>query len=132
VQNKIEQHQISRALRPPFLWFWRARTLEFESGETFLTDVQVAFIRSIWRKTDPSLRALFADDIREQKTKLLAVIGSSVYAAGQAGAGVSALIWTLEQNPGEDHWTDATRAAWLETYNLLSQTIMQAVHPQAA
>jgi hypothetical protein len=52
--------------------------LEFESGETFLTDVQVAFIRSVWRKTDPSLRALFADEIREQKAKLLAVIGSSV------------------------------------------------------
>ncbi len=103
---------------------------------------------------DPSLRALFKSDMREQGAKLMQMIGVAVAglhapealvptlrALGRRhrGYGVEhrhyatvgeALIGTLEQGLGPA-FTDEAREAWLAAYALLA-SVMQAGAAEAA
>ena len=105
----------------------------------------------------PQVRAMFPDDLREQKKKLMAMLGTAVaglshletlvpavQALGRrhAGYGVkaqhyasvgSALLWTLEKGLG-DAFTPAVKDAWATTYIVLSTTMMNAANekPMAA
>jgi hemoglobin-like flavoprotein len=98
---------------------------------------------------DPTLKALFKGDIKEQGRKLMQVIGfavnslnapstllPAVTALGErhGGYGVkekdydtvaSALLWTLEKGLGEA-FTPSVRAAWTETYVVLATTMKKA------
>ena len=105
----------------------------------------------------PHVRAMFPDDLGEQKKKLMAMLGTAVaglshletlvpavQALGRrhAGYGVkaqhyasvgSALLWTLEKGLGEA-FTPEVRDAWATTYIVLSTTMMNAANekPMAA
>jgi hemoglobin-like flavoprotein len=98
---------------------------------------------------DPSLRALFKGDIKEQGRKLMTMLGMAVtsltrldqlvptvQALGRrhAGYGVvtahygtvaTALVWTLEQGLG-DAFTPDVKAAWIKTYTVLATTMQEA------
>lgn len=98
---------------------------------------------------DPNLKPMFLHDMREQGRKLMSTIDvavkslnnlSSIVPAVQelgrrhAGYGVKekdyqtvaeALIWTLQRGLGNS-FTDATKQAWIETYSLLSKTMIDA------
>jgi hemoglobin-like flavoprotein len=100
-------------------------------------------------ETAPRLRVLFPDDLSEQKTKLMAMLGTvvdgldrldtlmpAVRALGQRhrGYGItaedfypvgSALLWTLEQGLG-DAFTAETKDAWVTAYAVLSQAMIDA------
>jgi hemoglobin-like flavoprotein len=108
-------------------------------------------------ETAPQLRAMFPDDLSEQKKKLMAMLGTvvaglnrldtlmpAVRALGQRhkGYGVtaedfypvgSALLWTLEQGLG-DAFTAETKDAWITAYAVLSQTMIDSMSemPKAA
>ena len=97
----------------------------------------------------PEVRALFPDDMTEQKKKLMAMLGTAVaslhkldtilpavQALGQRhkGYGVTAdqyapvgaaLLWTLEKGLGED-FTPELKAAWTETYTTLAGVMTAA------
>jgi len=105
----------------------------------------------------PHVRAMFPDDLSEQKKKLMAMLGTAVaglsrletlmpavQALGRrhAGYGVkaqhyasvgSALLWTLEKGLGEA-FTAEVKDAWATTYIVLSTTMMNAANekPMAA
>ena len=105
----------------------------------------------------PHVRAMFPDDLREQKKKLMAMLGTAVaglshletlvpavQALGRrhAGYGVkaphyasvgSALLWTLEKGLGEA-FTPEVKDAWATAYIVLSTTMMNAANekPMAA
>ena len=105
----------------------------------------------------PQVRAMFPDDLSEQKKKLMAMLGTAVaglsrletlmpavQALGRrhAGYGVkaqhyasvgSALLWTLEKGLGEA-FTPEVKDAWATTYIVLSTTMMNAANerPMAA
>jgi hemoglobin-like flavoprotein len=105
----------------------------------------------------PHVRAMFPDDLGEQKKKLMAMLGTAVaglsrletlvpavQALGRrhAGYGVkathyasvgSALLWTLEKGLGEA-FTPEVKDAWATTYIVLSTTMMNAANerPMAA
>jgi hemoglobin-like flavoprotein len=105
----------------------------------------------------PPVRAMFPDDLSEQKKKLMAMLSTAVaglnrldtlmpavQALGRrhAGYGVkaqhyasvgSALLWTLEKGLGEA-FTPAVKDAWATTYIVLSTTMMNAANerPMAA
>ena len=105
----------------------------------------------------PHVRAMFPDDLSEQKKKLMAMLGTAVaglsrletlmpavQALGRrhAGYGVkaqhyasvgSALLWTLEKGLGEA-FTPEVKDAWATTYIVLSTTMMNAANerPMAA
>ena len=105
----------------------------------------------------PQVRAMFPDDLGEQKKKLMAMLGTAVaglsrletlmpavQALGRrhAGYGVkaqhyasvgSALLWTLEKGLGEA-FTPEVKDAWATTYIVLSTTMMNAANerPMAA
>ena len=98
---------------------------------------------------DPSLRALFPADLREQKRKLLGTLAFAVGALDRpaellpaverlgmrhAGYGVrpahyatvgQALLWTLEAGLGEA-FTPEVRAAWVAVYDTLATTMQAA------
>jgi hemoglobin-like flavoprotein len=98
---------------------------------------------------DPSLRALFRGDMKEQGRKLMSMIAFAVkglsrleqivpgvQALGRrhAGYGVkdehyatvaAALVWTLEQGLG-DAFTGEVRDAWTAAYGLLASTMKDA------
>lgn len=100
---------------------------------------------------DEGLRPLFADDLAEQKKKLLAMLGRVVSmlrdTAGlvpavqelgrrHVGYGVkdedyatvgSALLWTLEQGLGAG-WTPEVRDSWVAAYTLLTSVMQDAAH----
>ena len=104
---------------------------------------------------DPSLKALFKLDMREQGRKLMQVIGLAVgkldaldelvpvvQALGRrhAGYGVkapaydtvgSALLWTLEQGLGPA-FTPEVRSAWTTVYGVLASTMKSAAKSVAA
>ena len=104
---------------------------------------------------DPEVRVLFDDDMAKQKKALMAMIGSAVASLHQiesivppvqqlgvrhVGYGVveghyatvgEALLWTLEQGLG-DAWTPQVKAAWVETYTILSTTMLDAAQAEAA
>ncbi|MFI5002796.1 MAG: globin family protein [Reyranellales bacterium] len=97
----------------------------------------------------PDVRAMFPQDISEQKKKLMAMLGTvvgglnrldtllpAVRALGQrhAGYGVStadyvpvgaALLWTLQQGLGEA-FTPDVKDAWAAAYRTLAQTMIEA------
>ena len=105
----------------------------------------------------PQVRAMFPEDLREQKKKLMAMLGTAVaglshletlvpavQALGRrhAGYGVkaphyasvgSALLWTLEKGLGEA-FTPEVKDAWATAYIVLSTTMMNAANekPMAA
>ena len=98
---------------------------------------------------DPLLRPLFTGDMTEQGNKLMAMINTVVVNLDQldtvvpaiqdlgkrhAAYGVKnadyakvgeALIWTLQTGLG-DKFTKQTKAAWLQAYAILSQTMINA------
>jgi hemoglobin-like flavoprotein len=97
----------------------------------------------------PEVRALFPDDMTEQKKKLMAMLGTAVaslhkldtilpavQALGQRhkGYGVTAdqyapvgaaLLWTLEKGLGPD-FTPEVKSAWTETYTTLAGVMSAA------
>jgi len=100
----------------------------------------------------PHVRAMFPDDLREQKKKLMAMLGTAVaglshletlvpavQALGRrhAGYGVkaqhyasvgSALLWTLEKGLGTAAFTPEIKDAWATAYIVLSTTMMNAAN----
>ena len=97
----------------------------------------------------PGVRAMFPEDMREQKKKLMAMLGLAVtnlhkpdtvvpalqalgrqhvafgtQAAHYAPVG-EALLWTLEQRLGPD-FTPEVREAWTETYGLVARVMQDA------
>ena len=103
----------------------------------------------------PSVRALFPDDLAEQRKKLMATLAvvvnglsnlpsvlpaASALAKRHVGYGAkpehypvvgSALLWTLEKGLG-DAWTPELAAAWTATYGTLSGYMIAEAWPQAA
>ena len=97
----------------------------------------------------PEVRPMFPEDMREQKTKLMAMLGTAVTnlhkleailpavkALGERhkGYGVTAahyapvgaaLLWTLEKGLGAD-FTPEVKAAWTETYTALAGVMTTA------
>jgi hemoglobin-like flavoprotein len=114
-----------------------------------IADDAAALFYSRLFELDPSLRPLFRNDMKVQGRALMgtirvAVAGLSrvdqivptVQALGRRHAtyGVkdehyatvgSALLWTLEQGLG-DAFTPETRAAWVQVYTVLAETMQQA------
>jgi hemoglobin-like flavoprotein len=104
---------------------------------------------------DPSLRALFKGDMKEQGRKLMQMLGvavvglsnpDSIVVAVQdlgrrhVGYGVvdsqydtvrAALLWTLGQGLGSD-FTPEAEAAWAQTFDLLASLMKGAAHSQTA
>jgi hemoglobin-like flavoprotein len=98
---------------------------------------------------DPSLRALFKDDMARQRSMLAIAIATLVQGLStpdtiipavremgrrHVGYGVrpehyatvgEALLWALGQGLGED-FTPDTRAAWAEAYRLIASTMIEA------
>lgn len=98
---------------------------------------------------DPSLRALFKGNIKEQGRKLMTMISTAVNGLTRleqllpavqdlgrrhVGYGVTnahydtvatALIWTLEQGLGPT-FTPDVKAAWVKTYTVLAKTMQDA------
>ena len=98
---------------------------------------------------DPSLRALFRGDMKEQGQKLMQMIGMAVKGLDRlnelvpavenlgrrhAGYGVqtehyetvgAALLWTLEQGLGAD-FTEDVKEAWATVYGVLAGVMQQA------
>ena len=103
---------------------------------------------------DPSLRAMFKGDLRQQRKKLLAALGmviTSLHAPatiiGPARAlavkhvsyGVipihytyvgNALLRALKKGLGEE-FTPELRSAWVEAYRMLADVMKEAGYPQA-
>lgn len=97
----------------------------------------------------PEVRPMFPEDMKEQKIKLMSMLGtavtnlhkldtilSAVKALGERhkGYGVTAahyapvgaaLLWTLEQGLGAD-FTPEVKAAWTETYTALTGVMTAA------
>ena len=97
----------------------------------------------------PQVRAMFPDDLREQKKKLMAMLGTAVgnlhkletilpavkdLGQRHKGYGVTAahyapvgaaLLWTLEKGLGPD-FTPEVKAAWTETYTALAGVMTAA------
>lgn len=100
-------------------------------------------------ETAPEVRAMFPQDMKEQKAKLMGMLGTAVSnlhkldeilpavkALGERhkGYGVTAahyapvgaaLLWTLEKGLGPD-FTPEVKAAWTETYTALAGVMTQA------
>ncbi len=98
---------------------------------------------------DPSLRGMFPHDLRQQRAKLMHVLGIAVRGLDRldqlvpvvellgrrhAGYGVrpahydtvaEALLWTLEQGLG-DGFTPEVRDAWTAVYTVLATTMQRA------
>jgi hemoglobin-like flavoprotein len=100
---------------------------------------------------DPSLRALFPEDMHDQKRKLMQMIGVAVnglnrldeiaptlraLGARHTGYGVkaehydtvgAALLWALEQGLQND-FTEEVKGAWTAVYRLLATTALEGAH----
>jgi len=98
---------------------------------------------------DPSVRAMFTGDMKEQGRKLMAILNTAVNALDKldtivpaiqdmgkrhVGYGVKdehydtvgeALIWTLGAGL-KDAFTDETKAAWITVYTLVATTMKEA------
>ena len=132
-----------------------------------MTPEKVGLVQSTWSKVvpiketaaelfygrlfelDPSLRALFNGDLKDQGRKLMTMINVAVGSLDKldtivpavkdlgrrhAGYGVqaahygtvaAALLWTLEKGLG-DSFTPAVKEAWTETYMVLATTMQGA------
>lgn len=104
---------------------------------------------------NPDYKALFKGDMKEQGQKLMTMIGTAVNSLDRleeivpavkdlgrrhVDYGVKdedyavvgeALIWTLGQGLG-DAFTDDVKAAWLEVYTVLADTMIAAANEVAA
>ena len=138
-----------------------------------MTNEEIELVKTSWEKVepisdvaaelfygklfeiDPTLKALFSDDIEEQGKKLMMMINMAVngldrldqivpavqaLAERHVGYGVTdghydtvgeALIWTLGQGLGDD-FTDDVKAAWPTTYTLLANTMKEGAAEVAA
>ena len=138
-----------------------------------MTNEEIELVKTSWEKVepisdvaaelfygklfeiDPTLKAMFSDDIEEQGKKLMMMINTAVngldrldqfvpavqaLAERHVGYGVTdghydtvgeALIWTLGQGLG-DGFTDDVKAAWLTTYTLLANTMKEGAAEFAA
>lgn len=98
---------------------------------------------------DPSLRALFPSDLKEQKKKLMTMITTAVRSLKDLGALVpvvqalgkrhvaykvkdkdyttvgAALLDTLEKGLGKE-WTPPVKEAWIAVYGVLSSVMIDA------
>lgn len=98
---------------------------------------------------DPSLRALFKEDIKSQSQKLIALITFAVHKLHNFNEIISdvkalglrhrryevkpeyyatvaeALLWTLEKGLGSQ-WTQEMKEAWVTLYTILSKTMIEA------
>jgi hemoglobin-like flavoprotein len=114
-----------------------------------IADEAAAAFYSRLFKLDPSLRAIFAGDMRQQGKKLMDMIAATVRsldkldrimpavrALGQRHVAYAvrgehydtfgaALLWTLEQGLG-DAWTAELASAWATAYTLLATTMKGA------
>lgn len=132
-----------------------------------MTEKQIDLVQSSWEKCvpiadvaadlfytklfelDPSLRALFTTDRKEQGRKLMLMITTAVRGLKNLGQIVgavqdlgkrhvaykvkdehydtvgAALIWTLGQGLQED-FTEEVKEAWIEVYTLLANTMKDA------
>ena len=106
-------------------------------------------------ETAPQVRAMFPDDMTEQRKKLMATLAIVVnglnnldtilpaasalakrhvsYGAEAAHYPVvgQALLWTLEQGLGPS-WTPEVAAAWTSAYTTLSEFMISEAHEKAA
>ena len=120
-----------------------------------ISDVAAELFYGKLFEIDPTLKAMFSDDIEEQGKKLMMMINTAVngldrldqivpavqaLAERHVGYGVTdghydtvgeALIWTLGQGLG-DGFTDDVKAAWLTTYTLLANTMKEGAAEVAA
>ena len=104
---------------------------------------------------DPSLRALFKGDMKDQGRKLMAMINTAIggltrledlvpvvqglgrrhvtYGVKDAhyGTVASALLWTLEKGLGAA-FTPPVKAAWVKAYTVLADTMKAAAAAEAA
>jgi hemoglobin-like flavoprotein len=102
-------------------------------------------------ETAPQVRSLFPDDLRDQKKKLMVMIGTvvtnlhtldivlpaaSALAKRHIGYGTqpehyqvvgAALLWTLEKGLGAA-WTPDLAAAWTSAYTTLSDYMVSEAH----
>ena len=138
-----------------------------------ISPVQVSLVQDSWAKVvpiadqaadffygklfeiDSSLKALFPEDMTEQKKKLLQTLAVCVNGLNDLGEIVpavqalgkrhvdynvkpeqyetvgAALLWTLEQGLG-DAWNADVAEAWAEVYGVLSTTMKDAAAESAA
>lgn len=120
-----------------------------------IADTAAALFYDRLFELDPSLRALFRGDLKEQGKKLMDMIavvvvnlrkldlivpGVRALGARHAGYGVQdehydtvgeALLWTLGQGLGEA-FTGDVRDAWATAYTLLASTMRDAAAEAAA
>jgi hemoglobin-like flavoprotein len=120
-----------------------------------IADAAAALFYKRLFELDPSLRAMFRGDMKEQGQKLMTMIGSVVgnlknldrvvpgvraLGARHVAYGVrdehydtvgAALLWTLEQGLGEAFTTE-THDAWAAAYTLLANTMKDAASEAAA
>lgn len=104
---------------------------------------------------NPAYKELFTGDMKEQGRKLMTMIATAVNSLDRleeivpavqdlgrrhVGYGVKsedyavvaeALLWTLEKGLGDD-FTDDVKAAWIEVYTVLSDTMIKAAEEMAA
>jgi hemoglobin-like flavoprotein len=104
---------------------------------------------------NPAYKELFTGDMKEQGKKLMTMIGTAVNSLDRleeivpavqdlgrrhVDYGVKnedyavvgeALIWTLGQGLGDD-FTDDAKAAWIEVYTVLADTMIKAADDMAA
>lgn len=103
----------------------------------------------------PDVRALFPEDMGEQKQKLMTMLGTAVNGLTRLDAILpavqdlarrhkdygtapehypvvgEALLYTLEQGLGDD-FTEDVRAAWAETYGVLAGAMIDAAEGASA
>ncbi|MCH6258638.1 globin domain-containing protein [Puniceicoccaceae bacterium K14] len=138
-----------------------------------MTEKQIELVQTTWEKCvpiadtaadifydklfvlDPSLRAIFPEEMKEQKKKLMMMITTAVrglnnleqivgavqnLGRGHVSYGVkdehydtvgAALIYTLGQGLGEA-FTDEVKEAWVATYTLLATTMKDAANEVTA
>ena len=119
-----------------------------------ISDVAAELFYAKLFEIDPTLKAMFSNDIEEQGEKLMMIntavdgfdrldqIVPAVQAVGKrhVGYGVTdghydtvgeALIWTLRQGLG-DGFSDDVKAAWMATYILLANTMKDGAAEVAA
>lgn len=104
---------------------------------------------------DPDVKSMFKGDMKEQGRKLMSILNTAVNALDKleaivptlqvmgkrhVGYGVKdkdydtvgeALIWTLGAGLKDD-FTDTTKAAWIEVYTLVADTMKTAAAEAAA